>query len=327
MSDMSENPTSCFIASAADSLSVSCAISAAAAADSSRRAAFSTASAFAAASAARCNLNTSAALRLGEGGSSTWPNMSLRWLWPNRSGPDNRSGASGAEDRRTGAVQLVWAAARPPLQTSCTSTSQVTQPLQCESSALQSSHCSQNSPGVSENAYWVMNAGSWQTADGRDPRRGQHVHESTHTSVGDFRVRFAVEPELILQPCASRDGRQHGEQDQGARARPALGACATRPGHAVNMLTEERLKSASDTLVQHSCSSPRQCAPHCQSLRSQILRAACAQPAAQSLGDARTCVSSYMGRAGKFVEKKEGLSTIASFITRLSLERAACIIS
>ena len=31
------------------------------------------------------------------------------------------------------------------------------------------------------------------------------------------------------------DGRQHGEQDQEARARPALGACATRPGHAVNM--------------------------------------------------------------------------------------------
>ena len=29
-------------------------------------------------------------------------------------------------------------------------------------------------------------------------------------------------PQLIPQPCASRDGRQHGEQDQGARARPAL---------------------------------------------------------------------------------------------------------
>ena len=35
--------------------------------------------------------------------------------------------------------------------------------------------------------------------------------------------------------------RQHGEQDQGARARPALEACTTRPGHAVNMLTEERV--------------------------------------------------------------------------------------
>eukprot|EP00964_Phaeocystis_antarctica_P020013 scaffold11042_cov98-Phaeocystis_antarctica.AAC.5 len=34
------------------------------------------------------------------------------------------------------------------------------------------------------------------------------------------------------QPCGSRDGRQHGEQDQGARARPALGACATRLGRA-----------------------------------------------------------------------------------------------
>eukprot|EP00964_Phaeocystis_antarctica_P058444 scaffold34672_cov59-Phaeocystis_antarctica.AAC.2 len=77
MSDISENLTSCFIASAAVSLSVSCAISAAAAADSSRRAAFSTASAFSAASAARCNLDTSATLRLGGDGSARWPNMSL----------------------------------------------------------------------------------------------------------------------------------------------------------------------------------------------------------------------------------------------------------
>merc|ERR1712166_654236 len=45
----------------------------------------------------------------------------------------------------------------------------------------------------------------------------------------------------VPEPCASRDGRQHGEQDQGARARPALEACANRPDHAVNMLTEERL--------------------------------------------------------------------------------------
>eukprot|EP00964_Phaeocystis_antarctica_P014734 scaffold8132_cov38-Phaeocystis_antarctica.AAC.2 len=45
---------------------------------------------------------------------------------------------------------------------------------------------------------------------------------------------------MVPQPCGSRDGCQDGEQDQGARARPALGACATRPGHAVNMLTDER---------------------------------------------------------------------------------------
>jgi hypothetical protein len=36
-----------------------------------------------------------------------------------------------------------------------------------------------------------------------------------------------------------------------------------------------------------------------------ILRAACAQPAAQSPGDGRTCVSSYLwGKLGKFVKKK-----------------------
>eukprot|EP00964_Phaeocystis_antarctica_P129095 scaffold92946_cov54-Phaeocystis_antarctica.AAC.4 len=45
------------------------------------------------------------------------------------------------------------------------------------------------------------------------------------------------------------------EQDQGARARPALDACATRPGHAVNMLTDERRSARPDTLAQHRCSS------------------------------------------------------------------------
>ena len=39
-----------------------------------------------------------------------------------------------------------------------------------------------------------------------------------------FRVRFAVEPYLILQPCASRDGGRRSVQDQGARGRLALGA-------------------------------------------------------------------------------------------------------
>ena len=38
------------------------------------------------------------------------------------------------------------------------------------------------------------------------------------------------------------------------RDRPALSACATRPGHAVNMLLDER-RSARDTLAQHRCNS------------------------------------------------------------------------
>jgi hypothetical protein len=63
-----------------------------------------------------------------------------------------------------------------------------------------------------------------------------------------------------------------------------------------------RSAAASDTLAQHRSMQLHGCARHCrqlchsQSLRgqsSQILRAACAQPAAQSPGDGRTCVSSY----------------------------------
>ena len=70
------------------------------------------------------------------------------------------------------------------------------------------------------------------------------------------------------------DGRQHGEQDQGARARPALGACATRPGHACNMIqdvTEHRSKrhpGAASISWMQLCAS-RQCATAgCSSCRS-----------------------------------------------------------
>ena len=93
------------------------------------------------------------------------------------------------------------------------------------------------------------------------------------------------------------DGRQHGEQDQGARARPALGACATRPGHAVNMLAEERRckrRPGAASMQLHGC------ARHCRQLcltepQSSHSNLACRlrQPAAQSPGEGRTCVSSY----------------------------------
>ena len=85
------------------------------------------------------------------------------------------------------------------------------------------------------------------------------------------------------------DGRQHGELDQGVRARPALGACATRPGHAVNVLAEEPAPLQA-TPWRSIHAAPRLCAPLPAALpeaqSSQILRAACAQPAAQSPGDA-----------------------------------------
>ena len=59
-------------------------------------------------------------------------------------------------------------------------------------------------------------------------------------AVRDFRVRFAVEPQLVPQLCASRDGRRHGVQKQGERARAAHGTCAAAPGRAVDMLLDER---------------------------------------------------------------------------------------
>eukprot|EP00964_Phaeocystis_antarctica_P053467 scaffold31384_cov73-Phaeocystis_antarctica.AAC.1 len=67
----------------------------------------------------------------------------------------------------------------------------------------------------------------------------------------------------------SRDGRQHGEQDQGARARPALGACATtRPGHAVNILTDERRSARHpDAASMQLHGTARHCRLLCQSLR------------------------------------------------------------
>eukprot|EP00964_Phaeocystis_antarctica_P145869 scaffold112005_cov57-Phaeocystis_antarctica.AAC.4 len=73
---------------------------------------------------------------------------------------------------------------------------------------------------------WLADAGNWQIADGSDPRTAR----ARVTSVGDLPISSVSEPQLVPEPCGSLDGRQHGEQDQGARVRPALGACATRPG-------------------------------------------------------------------------------------------------
>ena len=85
---------------------------------------------------------------------------------------------------------------------------------------------------------------------------------------------------------------------------PPLGACATRPGHAVNMLTEERLCKRHPGAASMFHAAPRHCAPLPAALpepqSSQISRNACAQPAAQSPGDAprhlrHVCVLVCMG--------------------------------
>eukprot|EP00964_Phaeocystis_antarctica_P074436 scaffold45753_cov97-Phaeocystis_antarctica.AAC.9 len=64
---------------------------------------------------------------------------------------------------------------------------------------------------------------------------------------------------------------------------------------ASNMLTEERLckrrSGAASMQLYGGCAPLPAALPEPRS--SQILRAACAKPSTQSLGDARTCVSSY----------------------------------
>jgi hypothetical protein len=117
-------------------------------------------------------------------------------------------------------------------------------------------------------------------------------------------------------------GRQHGElqNQRSARATRSLGACATRPDHAVDMLAEERLcKRHPGWRSIHAA--PRLCAPElsylisyptagssardsrgcarhcrqlCQSLTEHSNLACRLRPAtAQSPGGGRTCVSSY----------------------------------
>eukprot|EP00964_Phaeocystis_antarctica_P046065 scaffold26561_cov86-Phaeocystis_antarctica.AAC.2 len=73
--------------------------------------------------------------------------------------------------------------------------------------------------------------------------------------------------------------------DQGARARPALGACATRPGHAVNMLTDERRSArhpGSASMQLHGTA--RHCRLLCQSLRALKCPPQAAPPARRRTG-------------------------------------------
>ena len=108
-------------------------------------------------------------------------------------------------------------------------------------------------------------AGSWQIADGGVPP-GRRLPVAPPSAISEF--ASSSSPSWSPNRAVLDDGRQHGELDQGVRARPALGACATRPGHAVNMLAEERL------CKRHPGAAPMQlhgtahhCRLLCQSLR------------------------------------------------------------
>ena len=118
---------------------------------------------------------------------------------------------------------------------------------------------------------------SWQIADARRCHRPRSAKAVEDGCPWHFRRRFAsslrrralASYSWSLNRAVFEDGRQHGEQDQGARPRPALGACATRPGlwpRRQYMLAEERLCKRHPG-AQHPCSSTA--VPESQS--SQIL--------------------------------------------------------
>jgi hypothetical protein len=95
---------------------------------------------------------------------------------------------------------------------------------------------------------------------------GRHVPRSLPSAICEF--TSSSSPSWSLNRAVLDDGRQHGDQDQGARARPALGACATRPGHAVNMLAEERrCKRHPGAASMQLHGTARHCRQLCQSLR------------------------------------------------------------
>jgi hypothetical protein len=115
----------------------------------------------------------------------------------------------------------------------------------------------------------TLEVGKCQIADGRTRRStcGRHVPRSAPPSAI---IEFASSPSCrwSLNRAVLDDGRQHGEQEQGARARPALGDCATRPGHAVNMFHEGRRckrQPGAASMQLHGCA--RHCGQLCQSLR------------------------------------------------------------
>ena len=76
----------------------------------------------------------------------------------------------------------------------------------------------QNTP-IRGQAGARCDVGSWQIVD----RYTMASSAARCVAVHDFRVRFAGEPQLPAGPelCASREGRRHGVQNRGARARPA----------------------------------------------------------------------------------------------------------
>jgi hypothetical protein len=127
-----------------------------------------------------------------------------------------------------------------------------------------------NTGGVfSEHAFSGTSWAALTLEVGKSPTEvtcGRHVPRSLPSAISEFTSSSSCS--WSLNRAVLDDGRQHGEQDQGARARPALGACATRPGHAVNMLAEKRRckrHPGAASMQLHGCA--RHCRQLCQSPR------------------------------------------------------------
>ena len=141
---------------------------------------------------------------------------------------------------------------------------------------------------------------SWQIADARRWATPKAVELEDGcpwcTSVGDLRVRFVVEPLLADPPTvrfSTTGANMVSRTKRRQRARDPLSVPGL-PALVTQSTCWLRSASASDTqLAQHPCSSTAVRAtagcsaaePQTVRLSSQIVRAACAQPAAQSPGD------------------------------------------
>ena len=85
---------------------------------------------------------------------------------------------------------------------------------------------------------WPLEPGSWQIADRYTMLDGERSSPSSCSRRAFPRTLRPVEPQLVLELCGSRNIHRHRLEDQGERARPALGAGATVPAglHAVSMV-------------------------------------------------------------------------------------------
>jgi hypothetical protein len=136
--------------------------------------------------------------------------------------------------------------------------------LTSEASAIYYGGCSRRTRSFSGTSWTALTLEVGKSPTEVPPRRRLPV--ALPSAISEF--ASSSSPSWSPNRAVLDDGRQHGELDQGVRARPALGAWATRPGHAVKMLAEERRckrHPGAASMQLHGCA--RHCRQLCQSLR------------------------------------------------------------